>query len=60
MKNTKFQINGIPVVLWGVSSKKVYLYIHGQGGYKEEAEVFADIACSFGLQVNSKEIPKHM
>jgi len=59
VKNTKFQINGIPVVLWGVSSKKVYLYIHGQGGYKEEAEVFADIACRFGWQVLSMDLPKH-
>jgi len=59
MKNAKFYINGIPAVLWGAPSRKVYLYIHGQGGCKEEAEIFADIACRSGWQVLSMDLPKH-
>lgn len=52
-------INGIPAVLWGISSRKIYLYVHGQGGCKEEAKVFAEIACRFGLQVLSMDLPEH-
>ena len=33
----------IPAVIWGVPSSKVYLYVHGQGGNKEEAADFAEI-----------------
>ena len=52
-------INGIPAVLWGISSRKIYLYVHGQGGCKEEAKVFAEIACRFGFQVLSMDLPEH-
>lgn len=44
----KLDINGIPAVLWGVPSKRLYLYVHGQGGCKEETAAFADVACRFG------------
>lgn len=37
----KFSIDGIPAVLWGVPSDKIYIYVHGKQGYKEYAEAFA-------------------
>ena len=44
MDNEHLNIKNIPAIIWGDTSSKVYLYIHGQGGYKEEAETFASIA----------------
>ena len=38
----KFSIDGIPAVLWGVPSDKIYIYVHGKQGYKEYAEAFAN------------------
>lgn len=40
----------ISAVIWGVPSSKVYLYVHGQGGNKEEAADFAEIVCRYGFQ----------
>ena len=40
MANEHLNIKNIPAIIWGDTSSKVYLYIHGQGGYKEEAEAF--------------------
>ena len=61
MKQIKkeFEINEIPAVLWGVPSRKLYFYVHGQGGCKEEAAVFADVVCNLGWQVLSVDLPKH-
>lgn len=52
-------IKNIPAIIWGDKSPKVYLYIHGQGGDKEEAEVFASIANCYGWQVLSIDLPEH-
>ena len=61
MKQIKkeLEINEIPAVLWGVPSRKLYFYVHGQGGRKEEAAVFADVVCNLGWQVLSVDLPKH-
>ena len=61
MKQIKkeLEINEIPAVLWGVPSRKLYFYVHGQGGCKEEAAVFADVVCNLGWQVLSVDLPKH-
>lgn len=53
------QICGIPAIVWGVSTEKVYLYIHGQGGCKEEAEMLSNIVCQYGWQVLSVDLPEH-
>lgn len=53
------QIHGVPSIIYGTPSRKLFLYIHGQGGYKEEAEMFANIACRYGWQVLSVDLPKH-
>lgn len=38
--NKKIYIDKIPALLWGNPSQKIFIYIHGQGGNKEEAEFF--------------------
>ena len=59
MANEHLNIKNIPAIIWGDTSSKVYLYIHGQGGYKEEAEAFASIANRYGWQVLSIDLPEH-
>lgn len=50
---------GIPAVLYGEPSDGVWLYIHGKGGYKEEAAAFAGAACPRGWQVLAVDLPEH-
>ena len=59
MKKEHFKIQGIPSILWGESTTNIYLFIHGQGGNKEEAESFAEIAGCYGWQVLSIDLPEH-
>jgi len=59
METKKIKIRGIPSIIWGSTSNKVYLYIHGQGGCKEEAETFVKIACHYSWQVLSIDLPAH-
>ena len=55
----KFYIGNIPAILWGNPSEKICIFIHGQGGNKEEAEFFSRIVCKFGWQVISIDLPEH-
>ncbi len=59
MRKEYSKIQGTPSILWGEPSKKLYLFIHGQGGCKEEAEHFAEIAGPRGWQVLSIDLPEH-
>lgn len=59
MEQLRIQINEVPAIIWGTSSEKVYLYIHGQGGCKEEAELFSAIVCQHGWPVLSIDLPEH-
>ena len=52
-------INQIPAVICGAPSDKVYLFVHGKCGSKEDAENFAEIACGKGFQVLSFDLPEH-
>lgn len=52
-------IENIPAVIYGNKSDSVCLFIHGQGGNKEEAESFAQIANEKGWQVISIDLPEH-
>lgn len=52
-------IEGIPALIWGPDSDKVYIYVHGKMGNKENAKHFADIAVSRGYQVISFDLPEH-
>lgn len=57
MKKELFYIGQIPSLLYGEPSEKVYLFIHGKGGNKEEAESFANIACEHDYQVLAIDLP---
>lgn len=59
MKIERFHIGMIPAVLYGESAEQGYLFLHGQMGHKEEAEAFAQAACSKGCQVLSIDLPGH-
>ena len=52
-----YHICSIPALLIGAKSKKVFLFIHGLHGYKEEALAFAKVAVPMGYQVLAIDIP---
>lgn len=55
----KLKLEGIPANLYGEPSDKLFLFIHGKNGNKEEAKPFAAIACPKGYQVLSFDLPEH-
>ena len=59
MNKKLFQIMDIPAVLYGAESDKLYLFVHGKCGCKEEAEDFAEIVCPSGWQVLGIDLPEH-
>ena len=59
MQKSAIEIRGIPAAVWGSHSKKVYIYAHGQGGSKEDAELLASVVCKQSWQVISFDLPGH-
>lgn len=59
MIQEKMNINGIPAILWGPKSDRIYLYVHGKSSCKEYAEEFAKIAEEKGYQTLSFDLPAH-
>ena len=59
MKEKHILAQEIPAVLYGDSSEKLFLFIHGKMGCKEEASYFAEIICPKGYQVLSIDLPGH-
>lgn len=59
MTKSEFLINNIPTVLYGDKSDKLFIFLHGQGGNKYEAEKFAQVALYGDYQVLSVDLPKH-
>lgn len=59
MTEETFLIDRIPAVLYGEPSQRVYLFVHGQCGHKEEGLAFAEIACPAGHQVLAIDLPEH-
>ena len=57
MNIAKIHVWKVPVLLYGDLADRVLIYIHGQGGRKEEAESFAEIATNYGWQVISVDLP---
>ena len=49
----------IPAVLYGEPSDKVYLYLHGKHGCKEEAAALAPVLCGAGWQILAVDLPAH-
>lgn len=52
-------IEGIPTIIWGKPSKKIYIHVHGKMSRKEYAEQFAVIAEQKGYQTLSFDLPEH-
>lgn len=52
-------INGIPVILWGKESNRLFIHVHGKMSRKEHAEGFAALAESRGWQTLSFDLPEH-
>lgn len=48
MEKIKLEVAGVPAVLYGKRSRKVYLYVHGKNGSAAEAARFARTACPAG------------
>ena len=59
MHTQKFMLGHIPALLCGGESDKVFLFLHGKDGCKEEAAVFADSASRSGWQVLGIDLPGH-
>ncbi|MCI8574150.1 MAG: alpha/beta hydrolase [Oscillibacter sp.] len=59
MKTERLQIQGIPAVIYGEDSEKVWLYVHGKQSAKEAAGRFAETVCAKGWQVLSADLPEH-
>jgi len=55
----KIVIGYIPALVWGETSDKVLLCVHGQGGSKDEAAVVAEEALPLGWQVLAFDLPEH-
>ena len=51
MELTELEAAGLNASLYGPPADRVWLYVHGKGGCKEEAEDFAALACPRGWQV---------
>ena len=61
MKQQSIQIEHIPALLWGESSDRVVLAVHGSGSHKADVPVstLAEIAAAHGWQVLSFDLPEH-
>ena len=59
MNIQKIRIENIPALLYGTSSEKLYIYVHGRYSKKEEADTFASIVTRIGYQVLSFDLPEH-
>ena len=58
MKTEYKEIAGVPAIIIGERSEKVYLFVHGKMGNKEEALRFSEIACPAGFQVVGIDLPE--
>ena len=59
MDKKELTIRQIPCVLYGAPAKRVFVYVHGKCGCKEEAEAFAGNVTSRGYQVLAMDLPGH-
>ena len=59
MKRARIEIQGIPALVWGEPSDKVYLCVHGKMSSKESAQGLAEIAEEKGYQTISFDLPRH-
>ena len=57
MKVIELNIGSTPALLLGEKSEKIFLFVHGLHGRKEEALAFAEVAVPKGYQVFSIDLP---
>ena len=55
----KWMIETVPALVWGEDCDRVFLFVHGKHGCKEEASAFAELVCPRGWQVLSIDLPEH-
>ena len=57
----QISIAGIPAVLWGAPSDRLFIAVHGDQSHKEDAviAIFAEEAAAKGYQVLSFDLPEH-
>ena len=48
MKEERLMLGSVPAIVYGEKSDRVYLYVHGKCGCKEEGRDFAVLAAPFG------------
>ena len=59
MRTERLEIGGVPAIVWGESTPRAYLYVHGKMSCKESARVLAEIAAAKGFQTVSFDLPEH-
>jgi alpha-beta hydrolase superfamily lysophospholipase len=59
LQQTRIPFGSSEALLLGSKSQKVFLFLHGQGGSREEALPFAQHATSQGWQVLAIDLPGH-
>lgn len=59
MKIQRITINGIPAIIWGNESPRVYLCVHGKMSSKDDFEGLAALAEQKGFQTLSFDLPQH-
>lgn len=61
MIKKKVKIEGIPAIIWGTQSKRVFVAVHGNMSHKEDLviELLARQATENGCQVISFDLPEH-
>ena len=59
MKQERIMVRGIPALVWGEPSERVYLHVHGKMSSKESAEGLAALAREKGFQTISFDLPRH-
>lgn len=59
MTAQRITVAGIPALIWGEESEKVYLCVHGKMSNKESAAGIAALAAEKGYQTISFDLPQH-
>lgn len=59
MQQTLIELGSSQALLLGPKAQKIFLFLHGQGGNREEAIPFAERATAMGWQVLAIDLPGH-
>lgn len=61
MKTERININGIPSIIWGEKSSKVFIAVHGNMSNKEDEiiKILAEKVIGKGYQLLSFDLPEH-